>query len=390
MKKYRTLIYTGFSLMVLSALLYSRDDSRLDSGWRFKPGEIAGAEQPQFDDHDWQPVVLPHNWGWQEAQKGEDYYRGPGWYRRVLELAQPKPGRRYFLRFEAAGSVADVYCNGILLGQHRGAFGAFCYEITKQLSPNGSNSIAVRASNAPEKDVAPLSGDFDVFGGLYRPVHLIETDEICFALTDHASPGVAWHQTEVSKEEAVVDVAVEISNGSKLVREFTLVALVYDASGKRVTTVEEPITVVPEVTAPFDLQLVMPKPHLWNGRKDPYLYKAVVEIRSNEGVVVDAVEQPLGLRFYRVDPDKGFFLNGEPYHLHGVNRHQDKQDKGTGDYRSRYARGHQPGERNRCDSDPLRPLSAQRLFLQSVRHGRDLCLGGASAGERDQPIIAIR
>ena len=79
MQRYRALIWMGFCLMILSTSLYSRESSRLVSGWRFKLGEIAGAAQPQFDDHDWEPVVLPHNWGWQEAQKGEEYYRGPGW-----------------------------------------------------------------------------------------------------------------------------------------------------------------------------------------------------------------------------------------------------------------------------------------------------------------------
>jgi beta-galactosidase len=66
---------------------------------------------------------------------------------------------------------------------------------------------------------------------------------------------------------------------------------------------------------------------LWNGRRDPYLYTARVELRSSNEVV-DSVEQPLGLRFYSVDPDNGFLLNGRPYHLHGVNRHQDFMGKG--------------------------------------------------------------
>jgi beta-galactosidase len=81
------------------------------------------------------------------------------------------------------------------------------------------------------------------------------------------------------------------------------------------------------VTAPFSLRVIVPQPHLWNGRQDPYLYRAIVELRSTD-TLVDSVEQPLGLRFYSIDPDKGFFLNGEPYHLHGVNRHQDRPDKG--------------------------------------------------------------
>jgi len=331
------LLCTGLGLLTLTSQGFSREISRLDSGWRFKLGDVAGAEQPEFNDRNWQQVVLPHNWGWDQAQKGENYYRGPGWYRRALDIGPPKPGRpgneilrgrRYFVRFEAAGSVADVYLNGVLLGQHRGAFGAFCFEITKNLSQTGNNMLAVRVSNAPQPDVAPLSGDFCVFGGLYRPVHLIETDEICLALTDHASPGVSWHQTRVSEEQAVLDVISQISNGTKSKEELVLSAAIVDGSGERIAVVNQPISVAPEVTAPFALRVVMPQPRLWNGQKDPYLYKAVMELRSTDGTVRDVVDQPLGLRSFHVDPEKGFFLNGRPYHLHGVNRHQDRPNKG--------------------------------------------------------------
>ena len=327
MKKIRFLFWIGLGIMLLSVAVYPRESARLVSGWRFKLGEIAGAAQLQFNDRDWQSVDLPHNWGWQEAQRGEEYYRGPGWYRCPLDHLTPKPGRRYFLRFEAAGSVADVYCNGVLLGQHRGAFGAFCYEITRQLAPAGPNLIAVRASNAPEPDLAPLSGDFNIFGGLYRPVHLIETNDICFALTDHASPGAAWLQSRDS-DGAILDVNVEISNGTSRTEGLILRAVVYNAAGSRAAVAEEPITVVPEVTAPFALHLALPHPHLWNGLKDPYLYRAVVELRTPGDTLLDSVEQPLGIRYYTVDPEKGFFLNGQPYHLHGVCRHQDRPDKG--------------------------------------------------------------
>src|SRR5262249_1727919 len=126
---------------VVLSLRTAAQDTRLESGWRFRQGEAAGAEKPGFNDADWQTIALPHNWGWEQAQRGENYLRGPGWYRRDLNLGAPKPGRRYYLRFEAAGSVADVYLNGKSLGQHRGAFGAFCFEITSQLSANGTNLL---------------------------------------------------------------------------------------------------------------------------------------------------------------------------------------------------------------------------------------------------------
>ena len=304
-----------------------RENTLLQSGWQFKQGDARGAEQPDYDAADWKPVSLPHNWGWEQAQRGDNYLREPGWYRHELNIGKPQVGRRYFLRFESAGSAAIVYLNGKVLGEHRGAFGAFCFEITRALAPAGTNLLAVRVSNAPDADLAPLSGDFPVYGGLYRPVHLIVTGDENFTLTDHGSPGVAWLQTSVDATQAALEVTAQISNGTKRNQPLTLVASVLDAKGNRVAASEQAVTLMPNVTAPFSLRLAVPQPHLWNGRLDPYLYRAVVELRSTNGAV-DSVEQPLGLRFFRVDPDQGFFLNGKPYHLHGVDRHQDRPDKG--------------------------------------------------------------
>lgn len=315
-----------FCLLALAFDSFARQDTLLDSNWRFKLGDVRGAEAVSFDDTDWQAVSVPHNWGWAQAQEGKDYYRGPGWYRRELDVT-PEPGKRYFLRFEAASLFADVYVNGDFLGEHRGGFGAFCYEITKSLSASGTNVIAVRVSNSWEPDIAPLSGDFSVYGGLYRPVHLIETAAENFALTDHGSFGVAWLQKDVTRRKAAISMTAEISNGTKERRSLTLVATLLDARGKKIAEANQSIVLAPDATAPYWLTVEVPHPHLWNGRPDPYLYQAVAELRSSNSIV-DSVVQPLGLRFYRVDPDKGFYLNGKPYALHGVDLHQDWQDKG--------------------------------------------------------------
>jgi beta-galactosidase len=323
MRKFPILI----SALAFSFNLVARDSTLLDSGWQFQPRDVTNAAQSDFNDGDWQAVTIPHNWGWEEAQLGKDFYRGPGWYRRDLNLGAPEAGKRYFLRFEAASLVADVYLNGEWLGQHRGGFGAFAFEITTNLSTSGTNQLAVRVSNQWEPDIAPLSGDFSVYGGIYRPVHLIVTGGENFAITDHGSPGVAWLQTSVTKKQAVIDVTAQISNGTGQKQPLTLVASVFDAGGKLVATSEQPIQLAASVTAPYSLKVMVSNPHLWNGRKDPYLHKAVVELRSADGVV-DSVEQPLGLRFYSVNPDKGFFLNGQPYPLHGVDKHQDRFNKG--------------------------------------------------------------
>ncbi|MGA2854942.1 MAG: sugar-binding domain-containing protein, partial [Verrucomicrobiota bacterium] len=246
MRKFSVLVFA----LALAFHSYARETTLLDSGWHFMQGDPAGvggqAMSPadvNWNDSSWQAVSIPHCWGWENAQQGKDYYRGPGWYRRELDIA-PETGKRYFLRFEAASLVANVYLNGKLLGEHRGGFGAFCFEITANLSAGGTNLLAVRVSNKWEPDIAPLSGDFSVYGGLYRPVHLLVTSYEYFTPTDHGSPGVAWLQTSVTQTQAVLD-----------------------ANGNPVAKSEEKITLAPSVTAPYFLRVTVPQPHLWNGRK---------------------------------------------------------------------------------------------------------------------------
>ena len=328
--KIRTVIpyLTITTLIALAALSTSaRDNQLLLDDWRFQKGEQTNAAATDYTDGGWQKLSLPHCWGWEEAQVTNKYYRGPGWYRRALELPA-ETGKRYFLRFEAASTVADVFLNGQNLGEHRGGFGAFCFEITDKLNASGTNLLAVRVNNAKATDIAPLSIDYCVFGGLYRPVHLLVTEDVCFTPLDHASPGVFWQPTQVSKNEAVIDFTAEISNGAKTNADRVLVAKILDATGKMVASQSCAIEIPGRVTPPFALQLKLKNPHLWNGRADPYLYRAVAELQTTNGVVCDSIEQPLGLRFYRVDPDQGFFLNGEPYRIRGVCRHQDVWNKG--------------------------------------------------------------
>ena len=313
--------------LVLFSAGFARETAELNAGWKFKQGEVTNVAAVGFDDSEWSSVTLPHCWGWAEAQQGKHFYQGPGWYRRELDIL-PEPGKRYFLRFDAASTVADVYVNGQRLGGHRGGFGAFAIEISTNLAACGTNQLAVRVSNAPALDVAPLSGDFSVYGGLYRSVHLLVTGEADISPMDHGSSGVAWLQTSVSATQAVLDVTVQVSDAAAKNRQLTLLASVQDADGKAVASSEEKISTAARMRAPFHLRVTVAKPHLWNGRKDPYLYQAVVELRTAEGDLVDDVAEPLGLRYYSVDPDKGFFLNGVPYHLHGVDKHQDRFNKG--------------------------------------------------------------
>jgi beta-galactosidase len=311
-----------------SVLASPRADVVLDGQWEFIRQDVSGAEAPGFDDAAWQTVTLPHTWNNMDGQDGgNDYWRGVGWYRRHLTVDKRDGGKSLFLKFDGAATVADVFVNGKLAGTHKGNFGAFCLEVTPLLRVGQDNVIAVKVNNSWSPDIPPLSGDFTVFGGLYRDVHLLVLNKLFISPLDCASPGVYIKQTRVTVDSADLETTTKLRNANNSAKTATVRYTITDADGKSVATANSRQTVPANDGSDAVQTVTLSKPHLWNGRFDPYLYQASVEI-SDGSNVVDAVTQPLGLRFFRVDPNEGLFLNGKHYPLHGVNRHQDRLDKG--------------------------------------------------------------
>ena len=182
-------------------------------------------------------------------------------------------------------------------------------------------------NNGEQLDIMPLVGDFNFYGGIYRDVHLLITDETCISPLDYASPGVRLIQDSVSHRYAKVRAIVDLSNGSSGNQEVELNVRLLD--GQRVVKEgTKNVNLSGNEVMQQELTFEIDQPHLWNGRQDPFLYQAEVTLFRN-GQMVDRVTQPLGLRFYRIDPDKGFFLNGKHLPLQGVCRHQDRSEVGN-------------------------------------------------------------
>jgi beta-galactosidase len=300
----------------------------LNADWRFRQGAADDEAGPTGDDARGEVVQLPHTWNARDGQDGGgDYYRGPGWYWRPVDFPDQLRGRRLFVRFGAANTVADVFLNGEHLGQHRGGFAAFCLEITPHVRFGRPNLLAVRVDNRHFDDVPPWSADFTFFGGLYRDVQLLVTNPVCITPLDYAAPGVYLVPTRVTVERAEVDVVTKLSNGVPAEQSVTVITTVQDAARRPVAVEETPTTLRANSEGLVTQHLAMDSPHLWNGRADPYVYTVQVQLAA-DGRIVDEVRQPLGLRTFRVDPDRGFFLNGAPLDLHGVSRHQDRLDRG--------------------------------------------------------------
>jgi len=302
----------------------------INPGWKFIRQDVSSAEQNSFDDSSWQGINLPHTWNNLDGQDGgNNYYRGIGWYRLHLKSDLSWNGKAIYLKFDAASIDATVYVNGKEAGTHAGAFGAFCFEITPLLDLKGDNLIGVKVSNAKDPNVAPLSGDFTMFGGIYRSAHLIVTNPLSVSPIDDASSGVYIKQDKVDADNAAFTVTTIVRNVGTDPKIPTVKTEVIDANGGMVATATQTghAAMGTNGTEPVAQSLSLPHPHLWNARKDPYLYLVRVSVLDG-ATVTDAVDQTVGFRFFRVDPEQGFLLNGQPYRLLGVNRHQDHLDEG--------------------------------------------------------------
>ncbi len=307
----------------------------IDHGWRFLAADDSHGQDLAIDEKAWQPVDLPHTWNGLDGQDGgNNYRRGAGWYRRHLALDPSFKGRRLYLQFDGASLMADVYVNGVHLGNHKGGFARFRFDATDALHAGADNLIAVRVDNS-DLGFPPAASDFTLFGGLYRDAWLLATDPVQVSAMDLASPGVFVEQHDVSESSARIIVRAELENHSPVPREVDVRIAVLDSAGSAVTGADASFRVhlVPNGSDEVVKPLAMARPHLWNARADPYLYSVRVELRpmaanGAKGGLSDAVEEPLGLRSFAVDPDRGFLLNGRYLDLHGFNRHQDWPDKG--------------------------------------------------------------
>ena len=318
------LIAFAWGVMPAQAAGTSRDVAVLSGGWMFAKGAPPGAEELSFEDSGWTRVTLPHTFNAGENGEG-DYYRGPGWYRRAIEIGAIRPGRRLFVQFNGAALLADVYLNGQAVCRHEGGHAAFRCDLTEALRP-GRNLLAVRVDNSPSRVVSPLGGDFTVFGGLYRPVSLIEADDVHFDLLDHGGPGVYAHASVIDAAAATILAEARVANDGRRRARVPVTLEILDGEGRAVARSSQVVEVLPGGVRRTIVTLRLPSPRLWDGVRDPYLYT----VRAQIGDAGDAVSVPLGVRAFAFDAERGFLLNGRPYPLRGVNlMHSARPGRGT-------------------------------------------------------------
>ncbi len=326
-----------------------RERLLLDFGWRFHLGHATDTAQDfnfrgnfsktgnfgpvgtlLFDDSDWKPLDLPHDWAIELpfqndpslASKG--FYplgraypaTSVGWYRRIFELPAADANRRISLEFDGAYREATVILNGFYIGRHLGGYDPFHFDVTDFAAPGARNVLLVRV------DATQSDGWFYEGAGIYRHVWLVKTNPV------HVKKWGTFARSEVRPGEAIVRIRTEVENHGKAAANTRVTSTLLDPSGKPVGKTSTPAVSIGELDEhTYEQQVPVKAPALWS-LEQRHLYKLITEVEAG-GAVTDRYETTFGIRTGTFDAEKGFFLNGKPVKLKGTCNHQDHAGVGA-------------------------------------------------------------
>ena len=338
-------IRTGVLSVFIFLLLFSggcnksnkeapRQKMLFDFDWRFHRGDVENGQNPQFNDADWRLVDLPHDWSIEDLPRKSSPFDstaiggidagylagGTGWYRKTFEMPKQFRNKKLALHFGGVYMNADVWLNGVHLGNHPYGYTAFEFDITDKVKIGEPNVVAVQVKNEG-RNSRWYSGS-----GIYRHVWLKVTDPVHFKTW-----GVAVTSTEVSVEKATVNIQSQIENETAAAKTVTAVIHILDDEGSQVAVTQQSIEISANKETKTAQSVTIQNPKLWS-TEQPYLYTVVVEIQNENGKLLDVIKEPFGIRTIEFSVDKGFLLNGKPTLLKGGCMHHGNGPLGAAAY----------------------------------------------------------
>lgn len=293
----------------------------LNSGWTFtldKNPEVA------------EMVNLPHTWNKEDAfQDNTGYYRGTGTYSKKLYVPSGWQGRRLFLKFEGANQIVRLRVNGRFTGEHIGGYTGFVFDVSEYLNYGEENQLRIEVDNRHNKDMPPLGADFNFYGGIYRDLRLVVTNGVHFKMQNEAAGNLLVRTPEVSREKAKVNISGTVVNHLQVSRDIKVQVRIFNPEGEESALLLRKLRLKPGESKDMVFSHEIGAPMLWSP-DTPDLYRleaSVKDAASNE--LLDDYATAFGCRWFEMDPEKGFFLNGKHLKLVGVNRHQDYKDLGN-------------------------------------------------------------
>jgi beta-galactosidase len=317
----------------------------INSNWTFNyfsdESSDDGYQSPGFDDSKWPAISIPHTWSTFEttgevhpfikspSETDNPYWwTGWGWYRKHFRVSPGHSGQKIFIEFEGVQKYCKVWINGKYLGDHKGGYGSFDFDITNFITEGKDNVLAIAVNNS-QKDqfrIPPMAaGNYDVYGGIYRDVTIVIKDKLYIPMQGSATHegGTFVTTPALSEKEGTVRVQTWIKNDNAQPKECTLNTIIIDATGKTIQSVKSKYTIKSGQLYKFDQTFKPVKsPRLWSN-ESPYLYKVYSEVMDGSRVT-DSYASPLGFRWFRWDYKENFlYVSGKKMVIHGGNRHQE-------------------------------------------------------------------
>ncbi|MBQ0736347.1 glycoside hydrolase family 2 TIM barrel-domain containing protein [Aquimarina celericrescens] len=322
------MLFYSFSAIVRSQEFPIR--MSINKDWKFIKKDISNAVEVDHDDSQWQPINIPHTYNATDILDDEEgYYRGPAWYRKKLFIPAAYKHKKVSLYFEGVSARCNIYVNNRYVGQHLGGYTAFVFDIEGVLEFGKDNIIAIKVDNSKNLSITmpPVGGDFSIFGGIYRDVHLLVKNKIFFNHNYYASSAVFWNTPTQKKKEGGFSIKGQVMNHSPYDKKIFIRHRLFSANHQLLKTLEKSYDTQTGIAVHFHFNDQL-KANLWSPFS-PTLYVLVSEILTEDKTqVLDKIEQKVGFRYISVNQTEGFILNNTPLKLRGAATHQDYHNLG--------------------------------------------------------------
>lgn len=326
-----------------------RSVQSLNAAWEFTSEQQPGKSEI---------VNIPHTWNTEDAfRDGKEYFRGKGTYEKTLFAPEEWEDRRVFLKFEGSNQITTLFVNEQRIGEHRGGYTGFVFDISEALKPGIENSIRIEVDNSHNLDIPPLDADFNFYGGIYRDLWLITTPKVHFQLANEAAGNLLIRTPEVSEKAGKLEIETQIINSSSENKTTEVQIDIFNPEDKLVKSLRRSVRIEAGETKKVNFRQTVNNPKLWSP-SSPNLYRVEASISANNSEK-DLIDSKFGFRWFEADPEKGFFLNGKPMKLIGANRHQDFEGLGNA----------LPDKLHRRDYEMIKEMGAN--FIRTAHYPQD-------------------
>ena len=343
-------IITALFLFLSLSIYSQRSVQSLNAAWEFS-----------LENQDKTAIVnIPHTWNAEDAfRDGKEYFRGKGTYQKTLFAPEAWEQKRVFLKFEGSNQITTLFVNNQKIGEHRGGYTGFVFDISEALKIGKENQIRIEVDNAHNTDIPPLDADFNFYGGIYRDLELIVSNLVHFEIANEATGNILVKTPEVSDENATIQLETRLVNHSSENKNTLVNIEIFDPESNSVKTLSKKLSLKPSETKSLNFEYQVKNPELWSP-VSPNLYRMEARITDQKsGKTLDVFGAKVGFRWFKIDAEKGFFLNGKPLKLIGANRHQDFKGLGNA----------LPDEIHQSDYKTIKEMGAN--FIRTAHYPQD-------------------